>query len=156
LADTFAPLASRAFRRKKRHSLLEERIRDCLALQRGEIERKQIKCHVPHSETHVATDPGELDGILLNLLTNAVYWLGEVPRGNRVLEFRLMPVSDCQAITVRFCTLRRLMTVSDVVVDRVVPYGMRFVRVDCHGAHLFVGNLLAGFVFMGVQFRFDL
>ena len=48
------------------------------------------------------------------------------------------------------------MTVSDVVVDRVVPYGMRFVRFDCHGAHLFVGNLLAGFVFMGVQFRFDL
>ena len=80
LADTFSPLASRAFRRRKRHSVLEERITECLALQHGDIERKHIKCHVPESETHVATDPGELDAILLNLITNAVYWLGEVPR----------------------------------------------------------------------------
>ena len=94
LADTFAPLASRGFRRKLRHSVLEERITECLALQRGEIERKRIKCHVPHSETHVATDPGELDAILLNLITNAVYWLGEVPKDDRELEFRLMPINE--------------------------------------------------------------
>ena len=94
LADTFAPLANRGFRRKQRHSVLEQRIRECLALQRGDIDRKQITCHVPDSETHVATDPGELDAILLNLITNAVYWLGEVPKDHRELEFRLMPINE--------------------------------------------------------------
>jgi C4-dicarboxylate-specific signal transduction histidine kinase len=94
LADTFAPLASRAFRRKKRHSILEEQIRECLSLQHGDIERKHIRCHVPDSETQVATDPGELDSILLNLITNAIYWLGEVAEDERELEFRLMPIGE--------------------------------------------------------------
>ena len=94
LADRFAPLASRAFRRKKRQSVLEERIRECLALERGDIERKRIKCRVPDSETRVATDPGELDAILLNLITNAVYWLGQVAEDKRQLEFRLMEMDE--------------------------------------------------------------
>ena len=49
---------------------------------------------MPDSKTHVATDPGELDAILLNLITNAVYWLGEVPKDGRELEFRLMPINE--------------------------------------------------------------
>ena len=93
LADTFAPLASRAFRRRKRLSVLEDQIQECLALQRAEIKRKRIRCRVPDSETHVAADPGELDAIILNLITNAVYWLGDVAKENRELEFRLVPIS---------------------------------------------------------------
>jgi len=89
LADTFAPLANRSFRRRKRHSVLEDQIRQCLALQRGEINKKAVRCYVPESETHVAVDPGELDAILLNLITNAVYWLGQVPKEERRIEFRL-------------------------------------------------------------------
>lgn len=100
LADTFAPLASRAFRRRKRHSVLEDQINDCLALQRGEIERKHVRCRVPDSKTHVAVDPGELDAIILNLITNAVYWLGDVPKENRELEFRLTPISGGQRVRV--------------------------------------------------------
>jgi signal transduction histidine kinase len=101
LADTFSPLASRAFRRKRRHSVLEERIRECLALQHGDIKRKQIHCHIPDSETNVATDPGELDAILLNLITNAVYWLGEVPDDKRELHFRVMQINDGTRVRVR-------------------------------------------------------
>ena len=37
-------------------------------------------------------DPGELDAIILNLLTNATYWMGEVPRGNRKLDFVVEPI----------------------------------------------------------------
>ena len=100
LADTFSPLASRTFRRRKRHSILEERIRECLILQRGEISRKGIKCHVPDSETHVAVDPGELDAILLNLITNSTFWLSQTPKDKREIEFRLIPISEGERVRV--------------------------------------------------------
>jgi signal transduction histidine kinase len=100
LADTFAPLASRGFKRRKRQSVLEEQIRNCLTLQRGEIEKKQIRCKVPETETIVAADPGELDAILLNLITNSVFWMGDVPKESRELEFRLTPISDGQRVRV--------------------------------------------------------
>jgi signal transduction histidine kinase len=100
LADTFSPLASRAFRRRKRHSILEERIRECLSLQGGEIKRKGIKCHVPKSETHVAVDPGELDAILLNLINNAVYWLSQTSEEKRDIEFRLQPMKEGNRVRV--------------------------------------------------------
>ena len=100
LADTFAPLASRAFRRRKRHSVLEDQIKECLALQRAEIEKKHVRCRVPDSETIVAADPGELDAIILNLITNAIYWMADVPNEDRKLEFRLTPISGGERIRV--------------------------------------------------------
>lgn len=87
LADTFAPLASRGFRRRNRNSVLEERIQSCLALQKGEVSRKEIECDFPRGQTQVAVDPGELDAILLNLITNATYWLGQVQDRKRRIQF---------------------------------------------------------------------
>ena len=94
LADTFSPLASRNFRRRKRYAILEDRIRDCLMLNQGEIKTKHIRCRVPESETAVAVDPGELDAIILNLVTNAAYWMGDVPKEDRKLEFRFTPINE--------------------------------------------------------------
>lgn len=93
LADTFSPLASRTFRRRQRHSVLEQNIRDCLSLNAGEISRKGITCRVPSSETHVAVDPGELDAILLNLINNSVFWLSQAPKEKREIEFKLAVVN---------------------------------------------------------------
>ena len=87
LADSFAPLASRTFRRGRRNSILEERIRECVAMLKGDIRSKGIQINVPQSQTVVSVDPGELDTIILNLITNATYWMGEVPRCTRELEF---------------------------------------------------------------------
>lgn len=89
LADTFSPLASRNFRRRKRYSNLEERIQACLSLLAGEISRKGVRCSVPDTETTVAVDPGELDAIILNLVSNSIYWMGEVPRDDRMLSFEV-------------------------------------------------------------------
>lgn len=100
LADTFAPLANRGFKRRKRQSVLEDQIKDCLALHRGEIGKKHVRCRVPDSETIVAADPGELDAIILNLITNAVYWMGDVPKESRELEFRLMRISGGERVRV--------------------------------------------------------
>ncbi len=100
LADTFAPLASRNFRRRRRYSVLEDQIKNCLMLHRGEIKRKNVQCRVPDSKTTVAADPGELDAIILNLVTNAVYWLGDVPDKNRKLEFRLTTINNGERVRV--------------------------------------------------------
>lgn len=93
LADTFSPLASRNFRRRKQNTILEDRIRDCLILNEGEIKAKHIQCQVPESKTAVAVDPGELDAIILNLVTNAIYWMGEAPKEDRKLEFRFTRIN---------------------------------------------------------------
>jgi len=86
LADTFAPLASRTFRRGKRTSLVLASVERCLAIVERELEKANISCKtkVPEGVT-AAVDPGELDTILLNLLSNAVYWLGK-SKGERKLE----------------------------------------------------------------------
>ncbi len=88
LADTFSPLASRSFSRRKRKSVLEEQINECIALLSAEIKRKNVKYHVPDTATTLAVDPGELDAVILNVLTNALYWLGEVPKDSRDIQFR--------------------------------------------------------------------
>lgn len=100
LADTFSPLASRTFRRRLRDSWLEDRIRECLELQAGEMKRKSIRCQVPDSKTRVAVDPGELDAILLNLITNAAYWLNQVPEDDRELEFRIASIDRGKRVRV--------------------------------------------------------
>ena len=100
LADTFLPLASRNYRRRRR-SILEERIRACLTLRQNEIRGLQIECVVPVTETVVDIDPGELDSVILNLLMNATYWLGTVDRSaKRMLKFDLEPSTNRERITV--------------------------------------------------------
>ena len=94
LADTFAPLASRAFRRRLHHAVLEEGIRESLTLKRGNIKQMGIKCQVPDSETHIAVDPGELDAVLLNLIDNSIYWLSQVSKDKRELEFRFTLINE--------------------------------------------------------------
>ena len=100
LADTFSPLASHGFRRRKRQSILEDQIKNCLILRRDEIERAHVRCYPPDTETKVAVDPGELDAIILNLVTNAVYWMKEVPKEKRELKFILTPINDEDRILV--------------------------------------------------------
>ena len=100
LADTFAPLASRGFRRGKRQSILEDQIRYCLTLHQREIKRNHVRCDMPDSKTEVAVDPGELDAIIINLVTNAVYWMREVPKERRELKFILTPINDEDRIRV--------------------------------------------------------
>ena len=90
LSDTFLPLASRNFKRGKRlHSVLEERIRECVETQKEIMRKQNIKCKIPESETFVAVDPGELDAIILNLLVNSEYWLSKSPEDQREIEFQL-------------------------------------------------------------------
>ena len=100
LAETFLPLASRNFRRAMRHSILEDRILECLTLLKGEVKHQQVRCSVPTSRTPVAVDPGELDTIILNLTSNALYWMAD-STGSRALQFQTGPMDDRKRLTVR-------------------------------------------------------
>ena len=93
LADNFAPLASRAFRRGQRNSVLEDRIKSCLAMHQRAIQTQGIQTTIPDSQTVVSVDPGELDAIILNLVSNAIYWMESVPQGTRELKFVVKSIS---------------------------------------------------------------
>jgi signal transduction histidine kinase len=100
LADTFSPLASRTFRRRKRFSVLEERIGNCVEVMSAEFDRKGIRCSIPDTETTVAVDPGEIEAICLNLLTNSGYWLGQADKDSREIQFRLARIDGGKRVRV--------------------------------------------------------
>ena len=78
LADTFAPLASRSFRRGKRTSQVYASVERCIALLEKDLAKAGVAMKSKVSQDLItAVDPGELDTVLLNLLSNAIYWLGK-------------------------------------------------------------------------------
>jgi len=100
LADTFAPLASRTFRRGKRDTAIEDSISRCVSMLKGEIEKEKVKIDVPTSNhTRVSVDPGELDTVILNLLNNALYWVGKGGR-KPIVEFSIRKIHNAQRVRV--------------------------------------------------------
>ncbi|MYG87320.1 MAG: hypothetical protein F4190_02160 [Acidimicrobiales bacterium] len=87
LANVFAPLANRNFRRGRRDSSIEDRIAASCALLEQALTSSSIEYEIPDGETRVKIDPGELDAVLVNLISNAIYWMGRVGRTERRLSF---------------------------------------------------------------------
>lgn len=50
--------------------------------------------------TEVAVDPGELDAVLLNLLSNAVYWLSQCSERDRKIEIAVRKHAGGKRVTV--------------------------------------------------------
>ncbi|GMV83564.1 MAG: hypothetical protein AMXMBFR7_47480 [Planctomycetota bacterium] len=90
LANTFAPLANRQFKRRVRSAIIEESTKRCVEMLERECTAGKIVITIPTgSTTEVAIDPGELDAVLLNLLSNAVYWLAHKGGTVRKVEVRI-------------------------------------------------------------------
>jgi len=90
LANTFAPLANRQFKRRVRSAIIEESAKRCVEMLEGEWSAAKIAISIPTgTTTEVAVDPGELDAVLLNLLSNAVYWLAHKGGDERKIEIRI-------------------------------------------------------------------
>lgn len=102
LADTFAPLASRSFRRGRRDSIVEESILRCVSMLQPDIEKEKVKVDIPSSkQTHISVDPGEFDTVILNLLNNALYWVGKNQRKPKIeIEVHKIPSADRVRISV--------------------------------------------------------
>ncbi len=100
LADTFAPLATRSFKRRKRSCQLSERILRCLVYVARDIKRLDVDVSVPsQADRLVAVDPAELEAIILNLLTNALYWL-EQSRIPRQMQIRVTTIQHGERVRV--------------------------------------------------------
>ncbi len=94
LANTFAPLANRQFKRRMRSACIEESVLRCLLMLEGDLKAAKIAISTPtDTVTEVAVDPGELDAVLLNLLVNAVYWLSHKGGTERKIEVRIRKVA---------------------------------------------------------------
>jgi signal transduction histidine kinase len=90
LANTFAPLANRQFKRRVRSAVVEESAKRCVEMLEGEWGATKITIAVPTgTSTEVAVDPGELDAVMLNILSNAVYWLAHKGGNERKIEVRV-------------------------------------------------------------------
>jgi signal transduction histidine kinase len=94
LANTFAPLANRQFKRRSRSACIEESVLRCLLMLESDLKAAKIAISTPtDTVTEVAVDPGELDAVLLNLLSNAVYWLSLKGGAERKIEVRIRKVA---------------------------------------------------------------
>lgn len=102
LAKKMTPLASRRFGAKRRDSVLEEEIRYCLDAHEEEIRNKKVEIYYhADAKTKVAIDPGELFGIINNLLDNSLYWLGYVKDRPRRIEVQISPRTQTGRVYVR-------------------------------------------------------
>lgn len=101
LANTFAPLANRQFKRRMRSACIEESVLRCLLMLEGDLKAANIAISTPtDTVTEVAVDPGELDAVLLNLLSNAVYWLSHKGGAERKIEVRIRKVAGGKRVSV--------------------------------------------------------
>lgn len=123
LADTFAPLANRSFRRRKRTSNLKDSIKECLILQGKDIDKLKITTHIAkNADVIVAVDPGELDAVLLNLISNSVYWLSQTDEDKRRLVFKAYHIANKSRL--RVCVDDTGPGIHDDYVDKVMWPGV--------------------------------
>ncbi len=102
LANTFAPLANRQFKRRARNACVEESVLRTLQMLANDLKAGKIAIVLPQGTvTEVAVDPGELDAVLLNLLGNAVYWLSHKTSADRRIEICMQPASDGKRISIQ-------------------------------------------------------
>ena len=100
LAERFAPLARRSYRPGRRISVLEEAIDRCCEMLGPELRSHGIVVQKSGGTgTRVRIDPAELDPVLLNLMTNSLYWMSR-QSGKHRLRFRVAPGPTAGRVTV--------------------------------------------------------
>ena len=91
LSDKFLPLANRNFIRRKRGCEIKKAILACMEIFNNEIEAKKVIVDISNlHEMLLLVDPADFDAVILNLFSNALYWITEVPEENRkiILEMK--------------------------------------------------------------------
>jgi len=68
---------------------MEELVRSAFDLYRNELEQLKVHVTLPDSETLVRVDPAEFQEVIVNLLTNSLYWLGTMPDDKRMILVKI-------------------------------------------------------------------
>ena len=99
LSSIFLPLANRSFNPQKRTCDLSQQVNDCFEFFSNDLRRLKIQTETSFFQKSIvlSVDPAEFSSILINLLSNAVYWLAQVPEDSRKIVIRctLFGISRC-------------------------------------------------------------
>ena len=79
------PFGGRRRGRSERYKI-ESAIRNAVALLQDEINAVGAEVHLPDGAHEVTLDGTELQEVLVNLLSNSIYWLKQVERNNRAIS----------------------------------------------------------------------
>lgn len=104
LAKRLEPLVrpNRISRTRRRAANLQETIQACVTAREKDFQGKGIAIDYRLSgKLEVAVEPGDLMIVIVNLMENALYWLGRVDGQNRLLRFRVKPDNNSSRVYVR-------------------------------------------------------
>lgn len=73
---------------------LEEIIKDAVGVLRSEIDKLEIDVSLPQSETLVRVDQSEMQQVILNLLTNSLYWLQYIEKDKRKIKITVDRIAE--------------------------------------------------------------
>ena len=89
LARRFSALATRTRTGRDEKCHVEEIAADCKEILKRDLTQTRIDVQIPESQTNVEIDSGELGAILVNLLTNAIYWLSKHQTAKKVIQLEI-------------------------------------------------------------------
>ncbi|AOS96523.1 Sensor histidine kinase TmoS [Microbulbifer aggregans] len=95
LRDVFRrvePFGGRKRGRPKKY-YIEDVIKDTFSIYDRDFKSTGVRVQIPSSQTLVSVDITELSEILTNLITNSIYWLNSVPRGQRKIKVMVSRLS---------------------------------------------------------------
>ena len=102
LAHRFLPLAKRDYKPGRRKSVLNDSFNRCVSMLSEDIQASHVRVDSEvDPRTSVLVDSGELDAIILNLLTNSLYWMRRIDEDRR-LRFRSTLGAARDRVTVSF------------------------------------------------------
>jgi signal transduction histidine kinase len=96
LATVFRRIEPFGGRRRGRPAevTVEEIVADAVGVLESDVQRVGAKVMLPTTETKVTVDRAELQEVLVNLIDNSLYWLGEVPEDERRISVAVERTAD--------------------------------------------------------------
>jgi signal transduction histidine kinase len=103
LSSLFRRIAPFGGRKRGRPSEqpIEKLVADAFAILARQIAELKVKTTLPTSQTQVTADAAEMQQIFVNLLDNALYWLGKVPAERRAISVECNRIDG--GVEVLFC-----------------------------------------------------
>lgn len=97
----FTPFCGRK-RGRPQEVILEEIIKNHFKIEESELSKHKIKYILPMSKTITRLDPTEVSEILINLVSNSVYWLDTVNDRERIIEVTVEELHSDDGISIIF------------------------------------------------------
>jgi signal transduction histidine kinase len=102
IADRFSPLAIKKVNKSKGICDPIKELNALITSLDQDFKKKDIVVKYNNISAVLLVFPGELSSVYFNLFSNAIYWLNNVDRNNRVIEIQFSLNSDKTRLNIRF------------------------------------------------------